>query len=427
MEGCLSWLRCAVCATIVLGGGGAAYGQMDYRLTVGLAGLASDNPASQPTGAPTEADASVAFRGGVDLGYLGSLATDRLSYTIMATRWIRDTQSPALTQVLRLFSEIQVTPATRVSLSAGATLSHLGLSDTISAASLPTTGPQPTDQQPTNSQTSSPQQVGPQPAGNQEYLTLDARESVAWQPNGQWRVDQGLGGSAYRPLGGGSGSIDNEALTLDIGLAKLWQHDSAGVRGRLGTMMTSGSADQAQPSAGSDYTELAESSLVWEHQWNAAVAHELSAGMIVVRSDQVHPVPTASATVTWRRPGYTLTGRLAQTADYSVMIGSALQRRMASLATALPVNRFETMRLIASACVEHDSLVAATDGLGGSIDVFDALAGLGWQPGDTFAYSLAYSFRDQWATETGGTISAFSAFHRQSIMATVAAAYGGIF
>lgn len=412
---------------VLLGTGGAAYAQVDYRLTVGLAGLASDNPGSQSTGATTKADVSGVVRGGVDLGYLGRFATDRLSYALMATGWARNTQSSALSHTLRLSSDMEATPATKVSLSAGATLSQLGLADTVSAASLPTTGPQPANPQPTNPQPSSPQQVGPQPAGDQKFLTLDAREAILWQPNGQWRLDQGLGGSEYHPLGSGSGSTDNKGLTLDFGVAKLWQHDSTGVRGRLGGMMTSGSAQGTQPIAGSGYTELAESSLVWGHQWNAEVAQELSGGVLVVRSDQARLMPTASATLTWQRSGCILTGRLAQTADYSVMVGSALERRLATLAVRLPVNRLETMRLVASATAERDSPVGSPDGSGGSINVFSAQAGLGWQPGETFAYSLAYTFRDQLASDSGDTSSAFSSFHQQTVMFTVSAGYAGMF
>jgi hypothetical protein len=228
-------------------------------------------------------------------------------------------------------------------------------------------------------------------------------------------------------LGSGSGSTDNKGLTLDLGVTKLWQRDSTGVRGRLGVMMTSGSAQGAQPTAGSRYTELAESSLVWGHQWNAEVVQELSAGVLVMRSDQARPMLTASAAVTWQRPGCTLSGRLAQTADYGVMVGSAYQRRMATLAVGLPVNRLETMRLVASADVEHDSPLGSSDKSGGSINVFSGQAGLGWQPGDTFAYSLAYTFRDQFASDTGDNPSAFSSFRRQTIMLTVSAGYTGIF
>jgi hypothetical protein len=109
------------------------------------------------------------------------------------------------------------------------------------------------------------------------------------------------------------------------------------------------------------------------------------------------------------------------------MVGSAFQRRMATLTVGLPVNRLETMRLAASANVERDSPVGAPAGSGGSINVFSAQAGLGWQPGDTFAYSLAYTFRDQFASDTGDNPSAFSSFRRQTIMFTVSAGYSGLF
>jgi hypothetical protein len=228
-------------------------------------------------------------------------------------------------------------------------------------------------------------------------------------------------------LGNGSGSIDNKALTLDLALTKLWQHDSTGLRGRVGLMTTAGSAQGAQPTAGSGYTELAESSLAWGHQWNAEVVQELSAGVLVMRSDQARPMLTAAAAVTWQRPGSTFSGRLARTADYNVMVGTSYQRSVATLAVGLPINRLETMRLIASADVEHDSPVGAPNGSGGSINVFSAQAGMGWQPGDTFAYSLAYTFRDQFASDTGDSPSAFSSFRRQTILFTVSAGYAGVF
>jgi hypothetical protein len=242
-------------------------------------------------------------------------------------------------------------------------------------------------------------------------------------------VDQGLTGNAYRPLGGEVGSIDNKMLTLDLGLAKVWQHDSAGVRGRVSVLMTSGPAGGAQ-TAGTRDTELAESSLVWGHQWNAAIMHELSAGVLVVRSDQDRLIPTAAIAVTWQRPAYTLSVRLAQTADNIVMVGRSYQRRLATLAAGLPINRLETMRFIASATAERASAVDASDasdGLGGSINVLAAQAGLGWQPGDIFSYSLAYTFRDQWASDPGDNSSAAASFRRQTVMLTVSAGYAGLF
>jgi hypothetical protein len=210
---------------------------------------------------------------------------------------------------------------------------------------------------------------------------------------------------------------------MDFGVARLWQHDTMGVRGRLGVMKTSG----VQATAGSGYTEMADSSLVWGHQWNAEVAQELSAGVLIMRNDQASLMPTASASVTWQRPGSTLTGRLAQTAQSSVMVGTSYQRRVATLAVVLPVNRLETMRLVASANLERDTPVGASAGSSGSINVFNAQAGLGWQPGDTFSYSLAYTFRDQFAADAGGNPSAFSSFRQQTIMFTVSAGYAGIF
>jgi hypothetical protein len=397
---------------------------MDYRLTAGLASLANDG--TQSADSTTRADVSGVVRGGIDLGYLGRFAADRLSYGIMAIRWARNTQSSGLTHMLRLSSDLEATAATRVSLSAGATLTQLALSDTVSAASLPTTGPQPTGPQPATPPASSPQQVGPQPAGDQNVLTLDARETVSWQPNGQWRLDQGLVGAAYRPLGSGAGSIDNKVLALDLGVAKQWQHDSMELRGRSGIMMASGSAAATQDTAGVRYTELAEVSLAWGHQWSAEVAQELSAGVIVVRSDQAHFSPTASASMTWQRPGFMLSGRVAQTADASVTVGRSYQRRLASLMLGLPVNRLETMRLMASASIERATPIGASDGVGGSINVFGAQAGLGWQPGDTFAYSLAYTFRDQWASDTGDTASTPLTFRRQTLMLTISASFAGI-
>jgi hypothetical protein len=192
-------------------------------------------------------------------------------------------------------------------------------------------------------------------------------------------------------------------------------------------MMASGSATGTQDSAGVRYTELAEASIVWGHQWNAEVAQELLAGVIMVRSDQSRFSPTASASMTWQRPGLMLSGRLAQTADASVMVGSSYQRRLASLMLGLPVNRLETARLMASASIERATPIGASDGVGGSINVFGAQAGFGWQPGDTFAYSLAYTFRDQWASATGDTPSTPLAFRRQTLMLTISASYGGIF
>lgn len=415
---------CVVSAVILLGAGRAAHAQVDYRLTAGLAALASDNPGSPSATGSGEADVSLAPRGGVDIGYLGRSTTTRLNYAIMATRWLRNTQGSSLSHVFRLSSDIEAATSARVTLSAGATLSQLAMADTVSAASLPTTGPQPTTPTaPTG------QQVGPQPGGDQKILNMDVGEAVAWQPNGQWRVDQGLIGNAYRPVGDGAGTVDNKMLALNLGVAKGSQHDSAGLRGRVGVLMTSGALPDAQ-ATGTRYTKLAESSLVWEHQWNASISHELSAGVLVVRSDQQRLIPTAALAVNWQSPAYMLSARLAQTADNIVMVGRSYQRRLVSLTLGLPINRLETMRLLASGTAERASVVVpsdASDGLGGSLNVLAAQAGLGWQPGDIFTYSLVYTFRDQWSSDPVDNSSATSSFRRQTVMLNVGAGYAGLF
>lgn len=424
MQRYLPWLCYA--ALLVGGGGGIASAQIDYRLTAGLSSIANDGTqaANDPT---SKTDVSGALRGGIELGYLGRFATSRLSYGIMAVKWARNTQSSGLTHTLRLSSDMEVTPATRVGLSAGAMLTQLSLADTVSAASLPTTGPQPTGPQSTSSPSSSPQQIGPQPAASQDVLTLDAREAVSWQPSGQWRLDQGLMGSAYRPLSSGSGSIDNKVFALDLGLAKQWQRDTAGLRGRASIMMASGSASGG--TEGSEtirYTELAEASLVWGHQWGAEIAQEIIGGAVVVRADQARVSPIAAAGLTWQRPGFMLAGRVAQTSDASVTVGASYQRRLASLTLGVPVNRLETVRLMALASYERATPTGTSDTVGGAINVFAAQAGLGWQPGDTFAYGLAYTFRDQWAADSGDASSSPLAFRRQTLMLTISASYGGI-
>jgi len=69
----------------------------------------------------------------------------------------------------------------------------------------------------------------------------------------------------------------------------------------------------------------------------------------------------------------------------------------------------------------------ASDGLGGSLNVLAAQAGLGWQPGDIFTYSLVYTFRDQWSSDPVDNSSATSSFRRQTVMLNVGGGYAGLF
>jgi hypothetical protein len=191
-------------------------------------------------------------------------------------------------------------------------------------------------------------------------------------------------------------------------------------------MSSSMTAQSGQPAAGVGSSEFAELLLTWKHDWTAEVAHDLGAGVMVVRTDQTHPLPAAFAGVSWRRPGVDVTLRAAQTADYSVFVGTAYERRAITLGASLPLNRLESLGLTASASLERDTTVDAAPGTGGSADMFMGNLGLGWNPGDTFAFRLAYTFRNQRAsaTDTGtSTTSPFSSFRRQMIMLSVDAHY----
>lgn len=399
-------LQCAMCAAFIAVSFAAlrsGQAQIEYRLSAGTAVGASDNPVSQSPGTPAQGDGFATVQANILLKYLGRLATEQFAYGIIVTTWLQRSQSPFINHRLTFSTEIEAAPSVRVSLGSGAVLSQLSMADVPAAA---------------GSQT-----AGPRPAGNQKFLALEGFEGIAWQIDGQWRLDQRLGGTLYRPLSSGSGLTENKGLTLNLGLGRQWSRDWGGLQSRLGAMTSSRTSQDGQPFSGIGSSEIAELLLNWRHDWTAEFAHDVGAGVMFTRTDQTHPLPAAFAGVSWRRTGLDVSLRVAQTADYSVFVGTAYERRSITLRASLPLNRLENLGLAASANLERDTTADAAPGAAGSVDVFMGQLGLNWRPGNTFAFSLAYTFRDQRAAAADTGTSAFSSLRRQTIMLSVDALY----
>jgi hypothetical protein len=384
--------------------GRSGHAELEYRLLASSSVGVSDNPKSLSTDKSAQADGFVSAQGGFQLGHIGRLTQERIAYGIMATAWFRDTEGSSLTHTLKLSSEIQAGPETRITLSGGATLAQLSMVDTAAA----------TD----------PQAVGLRPAGNQEFVSVDAGEALSWQLGAWWHVDQALQGRLYRPISSNLGSAGNKSLTHDLEIARLWLRDRAGLRSRVGAISASSSALAGQPVTESRNGEFAELALSWKHDWTPELSHELAAGVFVLRVDETQVLPAGSASLLWRRTGREIELRAASTAESNIYVGSAYERSFVNLSIALPVDRRETLRLLASADLEHDSTAAVSGGSQTTANVFFTRLGLRWQPGDTFAYGLEYTFRDQRASApSSGASSLSSTFRRQMAMFTIEMQY----
>jgi hypothetical protein len=377
---------------------------VEYHAFAGGSVGASDNPRSQPDGTPAQAAGFATAQGRFELAHVGRLTLDRISYGIMATSWTGNALGSSLAHTLNLASEIQAGPETRITLHGLAALTQLSMLDTTAAAD--------------------PQTVGPRPAGDQKFLSLNAGEALSWQVSGSWHIDQALEGRMYRPIGSAQGLAANKSLTLDAAINHLWQRDSGGLRGRLSAITTDSSTQAGQTTTGSPDSEFAQLESTWRHEWTAELTHELAAGVLVLRRDGVRAFPAESAAIMWRRLGREIGLHAEQSAGSNIYVGTVYQRSFASVRIALPLDRYELLRFLASGDLEHDSTSAVPNGAAGTANVFAVHAGLQWMPGNMFSYGLDYTFRDQRASSADSSgVSAFASFRRQMVVFSVEAQY----
>jgi hypothetical protein len=302
-----------------------------------------------------------------------------------------------------LSSQIQPGPETQITLNCDATLAELSALDTTTSAD--------------------PQAVGPRPSGNQEFVAIQAGETLSSQLSGSWRASQSLEGRLYRTINSDVGPAMNKSVELDAQGARQWQRNEAGLRGRLAAMQTNAGAQAVQATNATTSGEFAELTLDWRHEWTPDFAHELAAGVFALRMDQTRLLPAGYARLLWRHLDEEVELGAGQTADSNIYLGAAYERRFATLHLGLSINRLETLRLLADTTLEHDTTSSVSNGAQASTDVFSARLAMRWQPGDMLAYGLEYTLRDQHALSTDSAFSPFVSFHRQVAMLTIEAHY----
>lgn len=397
-------LPSAAFVVILLGMARSGHAEVEYHVFAGSWVGASDNPAARSDATPVQAAGFVTAQGRLELGHIGRLTQERMAYAIMATSWTGNAQSSALAQTLNLSSAIEAGPATRITLNGAATLTQLSMLDTTAA----------TD----------PQTVGPRPAGDQKFMSLSAGEALSWQLGGSWSIAQSLDGGMYRPIGSAPGLAANKSLILNAAINHLWQRDSGGLRGRLGAITTDINTQAGPTTPGSPDSQFAQLESTWRHEWTAEVTHELSAGVLFLRRDGVRALPAESAAILWRRGGSDIGLRGEQSAGSNIYVGTVYQRSLVSLTIGLPLDRYELLRFLATADLEHDSASAVANGAGGTANIFATHIGVHWMPGNMFTYGLDYTFHDQRASAEGSVgASTFASFRRQLVVFTVEAQY----
>jgi len=416
MMGRFPSLPSAAFIVILLGMARFGHAEVAYHVFAGSSVGASDNPTSQPDATAHSAAGFVTAQGRLELGHIGRLTQEQIAYAIMATSWTGNTQSSVLAQTLSLSSDIEASPAARITLRGSAALMQLSMLDATS--------------------TTNPQTVGPRPAGDQKFLSLSADEAFSWQLGGSWSIAQSLDGGMYRPLGSDQGSGSNKSLILGAAISHLWQRDSGGLRGRLGAIATNNTQAGQLTTAGQPTTagqattaardgQFAQLESTWRHEWTAELTHELAAGVLFLRTDHVHVFPTESAAILWRRVGREVGLRAEQSVGDSIYVATVYQRSLVGLNIALPLDRYELLQFLAAADLESDSASALANGAGGTAKVFATHLGLRWMPGHLFTYGLDYTFRDQRASAVSSAVGAspFASFRRQLVVFTVEAQY----
>jgi hypothetical protein len=416
MAGSTQSILCATLVVLFLGTGRPGRAEVEYHLSASSSVGASDNPRAQSDQGAAAVDGFASVSGQVDLGYVGRLTHDRLACGIMATSWLRNTEASSVTQTLELSSEIQAGPQTNVVLRGGETWARLSMVDTTA----------PTD----------PQTSGPRPAGDTQYWGLAAGESLTSQLGASWRLGQGLDGHWYRPTGTGDSS-ENKGVTLSANIHRLWMRDAVGLQTQLGAItsrVSRTSAETGLPETVTINSELAELSLSWQRDWSVDFRHTMSAGAVVLQMNGSRLLPAGSASLLWHRTGTEIALDASTGASTNIYVGAAYQRSRVGLRGVFPVDRLETLRVLASADLEHDQTVGAPAGTGAAANLALVRFAIHWQPGDMFTFGLEYVFRDQRAsaTDAGNSSSSpdtttgsplFSSYRRQLALLTVGMQY----
>jgi hypothetical protein len=323
-----------------------------------------------------------------------------MAYGIAATTWTGNSQRTTVTHTLTLASDLQPSPALKIGLQAGGTLTRLSVLDTVAA--------------------NDPATAGPRPTSDQQYLNITASELLAWMMTSAWSLNQALNARLYRPIGDTtSGTRENKTADFDLGVTRAWQRDAAGVQTLVGVI--SASAASSDPTASTSLTsEYGQAELTWRHDWTPELSHNLAGGLFFIRTDKVSVLPAGSASIAWRSMGREAELRAARSATTSTYSGVVYVRDIASLRIALPIDRWERLRFASSGSLEHASSSGTSSGLTGSTNIVSVSATLIWKPGDMFSYALDYSFRDQKASADS---SGFASYRRQTVLFTVEMGY----
>jgi hypothetical protein len=201
--------------------------------------------------------------------------------------------------------------------------------------------------------------------------------------------------------------------------------DHAGLRARVGVIETGAIIPVGQVVAiPSSEDEFAEALLNWRHDFTPTWRSELAAGALVLHlpGGTVGPTPAGLAILYYQNAGQELELRAARTVEPNVFVGAAIERNLVSLRAGLPIGRWQVLRLNSVATLERDS-AAAPGGSTSTANILNVQAGARYQPGDMIAFSLDYTFRDQFAVSAAPGASPFTDFRRHIAMLTIEAHY----
>lgn len=373
---------------------------LEYGLSAGsITGVAADG-ASASTGRAARVQEFQTLRGGVQLINVGQWTRSHATYSLGATKWIEGAQNYSLSHMLGLGCSIEAGPTTIITLDATATLAQLSMLDSSAT-------------------TADPQAVSARPAGSQDFLTLQAGESIVWQPNAAWRIAENVTGRLYKLIDSATTSGMNKSLSEELQISRIWNRDATGLRGRAGQMWPGATQGASTTTRNSRFYDAG---VGWTHQWTEQWGHDVGAGVAVLQAGRTSVHPAASAGLIWRNLGNIVELRVGQGSEANIYVGTAYQRRFAGVRIAVPVNRLETFRIAADANVEHNWTTAA-DGSEPSANVYSARAGLAWQISPAFSAGLSYTIRDQHASGAASGQTTFVTIRRQMAMLTIEARY----
>jgi hypothetical protein len=353
----------------------------DFGAMAGLAAGATDNSQGLPAGQPgSEPDVFAGARAGLDYQHAGRLAFHRVAYGFSADAYARRAEGVDTRHEASWSG--RVTPAATMTLGLQLGAGYGRLVDLTSTAR---PGPEVSS--------------AARPSTAESFLSLHAREAFGWEMTPTWRLAQGLGVEAVRPMDEGTRWVPSLGFTNDLGLARLFRRDSVGFGVRAGHLRTFERRIDDMKTEPARSVSFGDAALRWDHTFDRAWSTQASAGLIVgLVPERDGPLVGQSgrAAVAYAGPHGASAGAYAERGAHpNVFLGEVFLTNSVGLRGAMPFGRWSTIHAHAGGAYQWGRAFSPQSRFLGDHRVWLAHAGVVWDRGGWWALSADYAFTDQ--------------------------------